>query len=267
MSDNGVNGKSHEERLPYHEPSTTPHKERPVFDLRAESTTFIGEFVGTFMFLSLAFAGTQIAVSDPGASRAGLQGPSTEPDVTKLLYIAFAFGVSLAINVAIFADISGAKFNPAVTMALFITGKIPWYRMPLAMISQIIAAMAAAGFIAALLPGPLSIVTTLHPSMSITRGLFLEAFLTSMLILTILMLEGHRGGPSKPFYIGLALFVAELCGVFYTGGSLNPARSFGPAVVVEFTGYHWIYWLGPALGSAVACGAYWLINFVKHERI
>lgn len=149
-------------------------------------------------------------------------------------------------------------------MALFITGKIHWHRMVQTVVSQIIAAMAAAGFIAALLPGDLSIDTKLDSSISVTRGLFLEAFLTSMLILTILMLDG---GPSKPFYIGLALFVAELCGVFYTGGSLNPARSFGPAVVVGFTGYHWIYWLGPALGSAVASGAYWLINFVKQERI
>lgn len=117
MSDNGVNGKSQEERLPYHEPSTTPQKERGEFHhtLRTELTAFIGEFIGTFMFLALAFAGTQIAVNDPGASRAGLQGPSTNPDVTKLLYIAFSFGVSLAINVAIFADISGAKFNPAVS--------------------------------------------------------------------------------------------------------------------------------------------------------
>lgn len=150
-------------------------------------------------------------------------------------------------------------------MALFITRQIHWHRMVQTIISQIIAGMAAAGFIAALLPGPLTIATTLDSSISVTRGLFLEAFLTSMLILTILMLEGERGGPSKPFYIGLALFVAELCGVFYTGGSLNPARSFGPAIVVGFTGYHWIYWLGPVLGSAVACGAYALINFVKRE--
>jgi aquaporin related protein len=119
MSDNGVNGKNHEERLPYHEPTTTPpRKERGEFHhtLRTELTAFIGEFIGTFMFLSLAFAGTQIAVNDPGAPRSNLEGPSTTPDVTKLLYIALSFGVSLAINVAIFADISGAKFNPVVSV-------------------------------------------------------------------------------------------------------------------------------------------------------
>lgn len=123
--------------------------------------------------------------------------------------------------------------------------------------------MAAAGFVSALLPGPLTIATTLDASISITRGLFLEAFVTSQLILTILMLDS---GPSKPMYIGLSLFVGELCSVHFTGGSLNPTRSFGPCVVVGFTGYHWIYWLGPALGSVVASGAYWLINFVRRDR-
>jgi aquaporin related protein len=150
-----------------------------------------------------------------------------------------------------------------VSMALFITRKIDWRRMIHTIISQMIAGMAASGFVAALLPGPLGVATTLDPSISVARGLFLEAFVTSMLILTILMLEG---GPSKPMHIGMALFVAELCSAFFTGGSLNPARSFGPCVVVGFPGYHWIYWLGPLLGSAVASGAYWLINSIHPER-
>lgn len=147
---------------------------------------------------------------------------------------------------------------------MFITGKIHWHRAIQTIIAQLIAGMAASGFVSALLPGPLIIATTLDPSISITRGLFLEAFVTSMLILTILMLQG---GPAKPMYIGMSLFVAELCSVFFTGGSLNPARSFGPCVVVGFTGYHWIYWLGPLLGSGVASGAYWLIEFVRREQI
>jgi aquaporin related protein len=145
-------------------------------------------------------------------------------------------------------------------VALFITHKIHWHRMVQTIVAQFLASMAASGFIAALLPGPLTIATKLDASISITRGLFLEAFVTSMLILTILMLEG---GPSKPMYIGMSLFVAELCSVFFTGGSLNPARSFGPCVVVGFPGYHWIYWLGPLLGSGVASGAYWLIHYVR----
>jgi aquaporin related protein len=151
-----------------------------------------------------------------------------------------------------------------VTTALFITGKIHWHRAIQTFVSQLIASIAASGFVSAMLPGPLGISTTLDGSMSVSRGLFLEAFVTSMLVLTILMLDA---GPSKPMYIGMSLFVAEICSVFYTGGSLNPARSFGPCVVLgEFPGYHYIYWFGPLLGSGVASGAYWLINYVRAEQ-
>jgi aquaporin related protein len=87
-------------------------------------------------------------------------------------------------------------------------------------------------------------------------------FLTAQLILTILILPS---GPTKPLTIGLALFVAELCGVFYTGGSLNPARSLGPAVVSGFQGYHWIYWLGPVLGAGVASAVFLGLKILEPE--
>ena len=66
--------------------------------------------------------------------------------------------------------------------------------------------------------------------------------------------------------IGLSLFIAELTGVYFTGGSLNPARSFGPAVVnLSFEHYHWIYWVGPVLGSVVAAGFYKFIKILEYE--
>lgn len=66
--------------------------------------------------------------------------------------------------------------------------------------------------------------------------------------------------------IGIALFVAELAGVFYTGGSLNPARSFGPAVAAaSFPGYHWIYWVGPSLGALLASAFYGLVKVLHYE--
>lgn len=66
--------------------------------------------------------------------------------------------------------------------------------------------------------------------------------------------------------IGLALFIAELTGVYFTGGSLNPARSFGPSVVNHtFNHYHWIYWLGPILGAIVAAGFYKFIKILEYE--
>ena len=69
-----------------------------------------------------------------------------------------------------------------------------------------------------------------------------------------------------PVGIGLSLFIAELSGVYYTGGSLNPARSLGPCVVVHtFEDYHWIYWIGPLLGSLLASGFYKFIKMLEYE--
>lgn len=76
--------------------------------------------------------------------------------------------------------------------------------------------------------------------------------------------DANKFSPSAG--IGLSLFVAELTGVYFTGGSLNPARSFGPAVVnTSFVHYHWIYWLGPILGSIVAAGFYKFIKILEYE--
>jgi len=89
-----------------------------------------------------------------------------------------------------------------------------------------------------------------------------------MLIFTIFMLaaEKHRATFLSPIGIGLALFIAELAGDNFTGGSCNPARSFGPDVVLgNFDHYHWIYWVGPFLGSIVAVLFYKFVKLLEYE--
>lgn len=69
-----------------------------------------------------------------------------------------------------------------------------------------------------------------------------------------------------PIGIGLALFVAELVGVYYTGGSLNPARSFGPCVINGvWDSEHWIYWVGPGIGAIIAVVFYKFIKMLEYE--
>lgn len=95
-------------------------------------------------------------------------------------------------------------------------------------------------------------------------------FLTTQLIFTIFMLaaEKHRATFIAPVGIGLSLFIAELMGVYYTGGSLNPARSFGPCVVLgTFHSYHWIYWIGPILGALLASAFYMFIKALEYETV
>ncbi|KAI9819115.1 MAG: hypothetical protein M1827_007271 [Pycnora praestabilis] len=225
-----------------------------------------GEFAGTFLFLFFAFSGTQVA--NAGGATSSSTSLASAPNPSVLLYISLVFGFSLAVNAWVFFRISGGLFNPAVTLGMCVIGAVPWLRGLFVFISQILGSMAAAGVVACLFPGPLNVQTSLGGGTSIAQGLFIEMFLTSELVFTIFMLaaEKHKGTFIAPVGIGLALFIAELTGVFYTGGSLNPARSFGPAVANKsFPGYHWIYWLGPALGALIASGFYKFIKMLEYE--
>lgn len=93
-------------------------------------------------------------------------------------------------------------------------------------------------------------------------------FLTIILIFTILMLAAEKSKTTflAPVGIGLALFIAHLVGVYFTGTGVNPARSFAPCVVLgSFPAYHWIYWVGPILGTLVSVLFYKLIKGLEYE--
>lgn len=82
----------------------------------------------------------------------------------------------------------------------------------------------------------------------------------------MLAVEKHKATFLAPVGIGLSLFIAEIAGVYYTGGSLNPARSFGPCVANrKFPSDHWVYWVGPCLGALLASGFYWFIKAVEFQ--
>ncbi|CEJ83894.1 Putative Aquaporin [[Torrubiella] hemipterigena] len=233
----------------------------------------VGEFVGTFLFLFFAFAATQVANAAHSGAQQNKDAEDKHsiadiPDTASLLYIALAFGFSLAVNAWVFFRISGGLFNPAVTLGLVLIGALKPMRAVLIFVAQLLGAMASAALVYVLFPGDLQVATTLGGETSIVQGLFIEAFLTAELVFTIIMLaaEKHKGTFLAPIGIGLSLFIAEMTGVYFTGGSLNPARTFGPCVVLHsFPGYHWIYWLGPAMGSAMAAGFYHLINILEYE--
>ncbi|KAF2642384.1 aquaporin-like protein [Massarina eburnea CBS 473.64] len=242
---------------------------------RNEFVAAAAEFAGTFMFLFFAFGGTQVANSAATASDATTSGQQSHsitqvPNTSVLLYISLMFGFSLMVNVWVFFRVSGGLFNPAVTLGLYLIGALKATRAIFCFITQMLAGMAAAGVVSAILPGPLNVSTTLGSGVSVAQGVFLEMFLTSLLVFTIFMLaaEKHKATFLAPVGIGLALFVAELVGVFYTGGSLNPTRSFGPCVVTHnFPGYHYIYWFGPLMGTLLAWGMYKIVKSVEYQTV
>ncbi|KAF2460265.1 aquaporin-like protein, partial [Lineolata rhizophorae] len=240
---------------------------------RAHLVAALGEFAGTCLFLSFAFAGTHVA-NAAAAGQIEAAGGSEDADAARypntpvLLYISLAFGFSLAVNAWVFMRISGGLFNPAVTLGMCLIGAVPWLRGLIDTLAQIAGAIAASALVLGLFPGTLAVRTTLHPSTSHVRGLLIEALLTAELVFAIFMLaaEKHKGTFLAPIGVGLCLFVCELAGVYYTGGSLNPARSFGPDVVLgTFDSYHWIYWAGPAIGAVAAVLFYRLVKVLEDE--
>ncbi|OAQ99913.1 hypothetical protein LLEC1_04722 [Akanthomyces lecanii] len=236
--------------------------------IRNHFVAAIGEFVGTFLFLFFAFSATQVA----NTAHKGHQGMQNTiagmPDTATLLFIALAFGFSLAVNAWVFFRISGGLFNPAVTLGLVLIGGLGPTRACLIFAAQILGATSSAAIVSVLFPGDLQIATTLGGGTSVVQGVWIEAFLTAELVFTIIMLaaEKHKGTFLAPIGIGLSLFIAELTGVYFTGGSLNPARSIGPCIVLQsFPTYHWIYWVGPGIGSILAASFYHLINILEYE--
>ena len=133
--------------------------------------------------------------------------------------------------------------------------------------TQLVAGITAAAVTDALLPGPLSVTNSLSNDISIPQGLFLEMFLTAQLVLTVyfLAVEKHKSTYLAPVGIGLSVFIAHIAGTNFTGTSITPARSFGPAVVTEFVGYHWIYWLGPVLGSLLSYVVYAALKWLEYQ--
>lgn len=139
--------------------------------------------------------------------------------------------------------------DPAVTLGMVMTKTINYMRGFLLVGAQLTGAIFASFLVQILFPYEFNVRTTLSEDTSVARGVFIEMILTAELVFTVFMLakEKHKATYMAPVGIGLALFVAELVGVFFTGGSLNPARSFGPCVTTgQFDADHWVYWVGPA---------------------
>lgn len=156
-------------------------------------------------------------------------------------------------------------------MALFLIGGLSSFRAVLLCVAQILGGIAGAGLVAVLTPfgGASSVNTTLGTGVNIGQGLFIEAFLTASLVLTVLFLaaEKHRSTHLAPVGIGLVLLACHLFGVAWTGCGINPARAFGPAVIsATFPGYHWIYWVGPLIGSLLAVGFYLMLKVGRSQR-
>lgn len=164
---------------------------------------FVGEFVGTTMFLFFAFAGTQVA--NIGASASPDAANTTTGEATGfspmvLLYVSVVFGFSLMVNVWVFFRISGGLFNPAVTLAMLLCRAISPVRATLLLVAQLSGSIFSSFIVSVLFPTNFNVRTTLSSGTGLVRGVFIEAVLTAELVFTIFMLakEKHKGKTPPP---------------------------------------------------------------------
>jgi aquaporin NIP len=212
----------------------------------------IAEFIGTFF---LVFAGTGAIIVD-----------SISHEVTHV-GVSLTFGLVIAVLIYALGHISGAHFNPAVTIAFWALGEFPARKVPWYVAGQLLGAIAASELLRALfgMSGGLGVTS---PQGAIAVSLILEIVMTFLLVFVIFGSAVH-GKAVKGFAgiaIGGTIALDALFGGPISGASMNPARSLGPAFVAGTWTDQWIYVLGPIVGALLAVVVYKMMTFIASEK-
>ncbi|MFI5235399.1 MAG: MIP/aquaporin family protein [Gemmatimonadales bacterium] len=172
------------------------------------------------------------------------------------LGVALAFTLAVAIAIWAVGGISGAHINPAVTVGLVGAGRFPSRDLPAYIGSQLMGALLAAALLR-LAVGPVGHLGATLPAAGLAGSFALE-FVMSFLLMAVILGTTDRdlGRWSAGVIIGLTVGLCAFVGGPYTGASMNPARSFGPALVGGEWAGHWIYWAAPLLGMLAAVSAW-----------
>ena len=212
----------------------------------------MAEFVGTF---ALVFFGVGSIILTHATPNAG----------AGLVTVALAHGLALAVAITALMHISGGQFNPAVSIGLIVAGKQKPARAVLFIVAQLLAAATAAGLWQRFLPGvanaeecklgaTIGALTNAHNESAVFG---IEAILTFFLMTSVLAgTVDERAHKLGGFTIGLTLAASILAAGPLTGASLNPARTFGPAVCGRHWDMWWVYWAAPIFGACVAALIY-----------
>lgn len=206
---------------------------------------YIAEFIGTF---ALVFAGAGSVVVNAQTGALGNTG------------IAFVFGFVIAAMIYAIGHISGAHINPAVTIAFWLGKKFDKKDVLPYISSQILGAIFASLLILLVLGGDAFVGATLPKDGNFMQSFYLEIILTFFLMFVIVGSTSSNYQQFAGLAIGLTVGLDALFGGPISGASMNPARSFGPALISGNFSYHWIYWVAPILGAALAVLAY---NVIK----
>ena len=218
---------------------------------------YLAELVGTFV---LTFLGCGAAVAlGCGADTASVVGT------------AIAFGLAVVAMAYTIGGISGCHINPAITLGCFLSGRMNAKDCGMYMVFQVIGAILAAALLAGIVGtmGADGIITTKTGAnacaFGVTNGLIVEIVLTMIFVLVVLGATAKTNGATNNFAglaIGLSLILIHLVGIHFTGTSVNPARSIGPAL---FEGGQalsdlWVFIVGPLVGGALAACIWKIID-------
>ncbi|XP_077979543.1 aquaporin-8-like [Glandiceps talaboti] len=223
---------------------------RPVF----------AEFFGTMMFV---FIGSLSGVVGYGA---------TVDQASGLLVTAAAHGFTITLLIAGIGQASGGHFNPVVTLGVLCCGQMNVILGGLYMIFQLVGAICGAAIVMGVLTTDQynfinGGATLLGEGISTDKAIGCEWILTMVLVSTVLQAAvDSKPSVLAPLAIGLAVLVDILAGGTISGASMNPARSFGPAVIYGTWTDHWVYWVGPPGGAISSAIIYKLILASQDKR-
>lgn len=220
---------------------------------------YVAECIGTATLVVLG-CGTAMLVGCDAASGSGY------------LLTALAFGLTIVAMAYSIGNISGCHINPAVSLGVLLTGGMEIKEFVCYVISQCLGALAGAGILALIFgtggvedkTGGFGSNGLAGVNGSPVAGLIVEIVLTFIFVIAILGVTSKKAnhGSFGGLVIGLTLVVVHILGIGLTGTSVNPARSFGPALVAAFTGNTapiaalWVFIVGPLVGAALAACVY-----------
>lgn len=214
---------------------------------------YIAELIGTFFLVFFGCGAVILHQLQPGAMES--------------FAIPIVFGGIVATMIYATGHISGAHFNPAVTLAFFAAKKFPAYRVPGYVMSQILGAVLAS-FFHLLIWGPAHSFGTTGLSVSLGVGLGLEVILSFALMFVIMAVatDSRAVGEAAGIAIGTTVTLCAFIGGPLTGASMNPARSLGPALLSGSFDQLWVYLVFPVVGTVLAALVYDRIRCYSEEH-
>lgn len=174
--------------------------------------------------------------------------------------VALTFGFIIMVMFAALGHISGAHFNPAVTIAFAVTGHFSWQDVPFYILAQILGATIAAAVLRIFL-GPIAFIGSTLPAGSDLQSFGIEVILSAFLMFVIIAVTTDTRTVTQlaAIAIGGTIALDAMWGGPISGASMNPARSLGPAIIAGLWQSQWIYLLAPCIGTILAAVTYqWL---------